>query len=186
MVPLSSLWLPILLAAVFVFVASSIAHTVLPHHHSDFGKVPAEADVMDALRKFNIPPGDYLMPRPDGHAGMKDPAFVEKRNKGPVAIMTVLPSGPPSMAKNLIQWFVYCVVVGVFAGYVAGRALGPGSHYLTVFRFAGTVAFAGYGVALMQQSIWYGRAWSTTLKGMLDALVYALLTAGTFGWLWPR
>jgi hypothetical protein len=174
------------LAAVFVFVASFIAHMVLPHHHSDYRKLPAENDVMDALRKFNIPPGDYMMPRPDGPAGMKDPAFLEKMNKGPVAIMTVIPSGPPSMASNLIQWFIYCVVVGVFAAYVAGRALGPGAHYLTVFRFAGTVAFAGYALALWQQSIWYRRAWSTTIKSNLDALVYALLTAGTFGWLWPR
>jgi hypothetical protein len=78
------------------------------------------------------------------------------------------------------------VVVGVFAAYVAGRALPPGSHYLHVFRFAGVAAFLAYSVALWQMSIWYQRAWSITIKSTIDGLIYALLTAGTFGWLWPR
>jgi hypothetical protein len=161
---------------------------VLPYHRGDYRKVPNESEVMDALRKFNIPPGDYMMPRPDSPSAMSAPEFVERMNKGPVAIMTVMPSpnGPPSMTTNLIQWFVYCLVVGVFAGYVAGRALGPGADYLSVFRFAGTTAFAGYSLAVWQNSIWYKRAWSTTVKVTIDGLVYALLTAGAFGWLWPR
>ena len=66
------------------------------------------------------------------------------------------------------------------------RALGPGAHYLSVFRFAGTVAFAGYSLGLLQNSIWYKRNWGTTARGMIDGLVYGLLTAGVFGWLWPR
>lgn len=186
MVPLTSLWLPILLSAVLVFVASSIIHMVLPYHRTDYRKVPAEGDVMDALRKFNIPPGDYHMPRPEGMAAMKSPEFLEKMNKGPVALFTIIPPGPPSMGQSLALWFIYCVVVGIFAGYIAGRAVGPGTDYLTVFRFAGTTAFACYSVGLWQNSIWYKRAWSTTVKSTIDGLVYALLTAGTFGWLWPR
>jgi hypothetical protein len=35
-------------------------------------------------------------------------------------------------------------------------------------------------------SIWYSRAWINTIKSTIDGLIYALLTAGTFGWLWPR
>jgi hypothetical protein len=90
------------------------------------------------------------------------------------------------MGLSLTLWFLYCIVMGVFAAYVSGRALGPGAHYLSVFRFAGCTAFAGYALALWQNSIWYKRAWTTTLKSTFDGLVYALLTAGTFGWLWPR
>jgi hypothetical protein len=186
MVPLMSLWLPILLSAVIVFVASSIIHMVLPFHRSDYSKVPSEDEVMDALRKFGIPPGDYVMPCPGSPKAMKDPVFLEKFKRGPVAFITVMPGGAPSMGKNLAQWFVYCVVVGIFAAYIAGRALGPGSHYLDVFRFAGCTAFTGYALALCQNSIWYKRAWSTTLKSTFDGLLYGLLTAGTFGWLWPR
>jgi len=188
MVPLMSLWLPILLSAVLVFVASSIIHMFLPYHKNDFGKVPSEDEVMAALGRFSIPPGEYMIPRPGSPEAMKSPEFIEKVKRGPVAMLTVMPpipSGTPSMTSNLIQWFIYCVVVSIFAGYVASRAVGPGAEYLTVFRFAGTVAFAGYTLALYQQSIWYHHAWSTALKQTFDGLVYGLLTAGAFGWLWP-
>ncbi len=185
-VPVMSLWLPILLSAVLVFVASSIIHMMLPYHRSDFGKIPNEDGAMDALRKLGVPPGDYLFPKPDSAKAMKDPAFREKWSKGPVGLMTVIPSGPPSMAKNLVSWFLYSIVVGIFAAYIAGRALQPGTPYLAVFRFAGCTAFIGYSLALWQNTIWYHRAWTTTLKSNIDGLIYGLLTAGTFGWLWPR
>ena len=185
MVSLMSLWMPILLSGVFVFVASSIIHMVLTYHRSDFQKVPSEDAVMDALRTFNLAPGNYAMPCAGSPKEMGTPAFIEKATKGPVAFFTVIPSGPPSMGKNLILWFIYCVVVSFIAAYVGGRALGPGADYLAVFRFVGCTAFVGYAVGLWQDSIWYARAWSTTLKNTIDGLVYALLTAGTFGWLWP-
>ena len=185
MVPVMSLLIPILLSAVFVFLVSSIIHMMLPYHRSDFKKVPSEDDVMDALRKFDIPPGDYVIPRAGSPEVMRSPEFKEKSNKGPVAMITVMKSGPPAMGGSLIQWFIYCVVVGIFAAYIAGRALGPDAHYLAVFRFAGATAFLGYALALFQNSIWYKRNWSATLKSVFDGLVYALVTAGTFGWLWP-
>ncbi len=186
MVPVLSLWVPILLSAAIVFVASSIIHMVLPFHRSDTRKLPDEDGTMDALGKLGLPPGDYHFPCPGSPKELKDPAFVEKMTKGPVGFMTILPSGPPAMGRNLARWFVYCVVVGVFAAYVAGRALSPGAPYLKVFRFAGVTAFTGYALALWQNTIWYRRAWTTTLKSSIDGLVYGLLTAGTFGWLWPR
>lgn len=186
MVPVLSLWLPILLSAVIVFVASSIIHMVLPYHRKDFSKLPNEDGVMDALRKLGVPPGDYLFPKPDSAKAMKDPAFQAKWSKGPVGMMTVIPSGPPSMGKPLTLWFLYCVVVGIFAAYIAGRALQTGAPYLSVFRFAGCTAFVGYALALWQNTIWYHRSWTTTLKSNVDSLIYALLTGGTFGWLWPK
>ncbi len=140
---------------------------------------------MDALRPFDIPPGDYVLPCAGSLEGMKSPDYIAKAEKGPVAFVTVMPNGIPGMGQSLLLWFLYCALVGVFAAYIAGRALEPGAPYLTVFRFAGTTAFAGYGLALLQNSIWYKRAWSSTLKSVFDALIYALLTAGTFGWLWP-
>ena len=90
------------------------------------------------------------------------------------------------MAGSLFQWFVYSLIVGIFAAYVAGRALGPDAHYLAVFRFAGVTAFVAYALGGWQESIWYKRPVSVSLKNTFDALVYALVTAGTFGWLWPR
>jgi len=185
MVPIMSLWIPILLSAVIVFVVSAIIHMLLPYHRKDFGKVPSEDQVMAALRPFNIPPGEYLIPHAESDAARKSPEFIDKANKGPVALMTVMPNGIPGMGKDLVLWFVYCAVVSLFAAYIAGRALEPGVNYLEVFRFVGATAFIGYTVAGWQNSIWYKRAWSTTVKNTFDGLVYALFTAGTFGWLWP-
>jgi len=186
MVGLSTLWLPILLSAVIVFVASSIIHMVLPWHKSDYPKVPDEDRLRDAMRPLAIPPGDYMVPRPSSMQDMKSPEFAEKMNKGPVLILTVKPNGPFSMSQNLIQWFIYCIVVGIFAAYIASRALPAGADYLHVFQLVGATAFIGYSLALWQISIWYHRAWSTTIKSTVDGLIYALLTAGTFGWLWPH
>ncbi|MDH3216296.1 MAG: hypothetical protein OEN01_08390 [Candidatus Krumholzibacteria bacterium] len=185
MVSLMSLWLPILLSAVFVFLVSSVIHMVLPYHRSDFGKVPDEDQVMDALRKVGIPPGDYVIPCPGSSKEMKSPEFIDKATKGPVAFITVMRSGPPAMGGQLVMWFLFCVVVGILSAYIAGRALGSGAHYLDVFRFAGCTAFVGHAMALLQNSIWYKRAWSSTLKSVFDGLIYGLVTAGTFGWLWP-
>jgi len=185
MTSLASLWLPIVLSAVIVFIASSIIHMVLPWHKSDYLPVPQEAQVMDALRPFAIPPGDYMMPRCSDMGQMRSPEFLEKMSKGPVLVMTVFPSGPMSMNRSLALWFLYCVVVGLFAGYVACSALPPGAPYLKVFRISSTVAFVGYVFALWQMSIWYRRDWITTLKSSVDGLIYALLTGGVFGWLWP-
>lgn len=183
MVPILSLWTPILLSAVLVFVASSILHMVLPYHRSDFRKVESEDALMESLRKLNVAPGNYMMPHAASPSAMKDPAFIEKKKRGPVAVLTVMRD--PSMGASLAQWFVYCVVVSVVAAYIAGRALGPGAEYLAVFRFAGATAFVAYGLALWQNSIWYKIAWSTTLKSNIDSLIYGLLTGGAFGWLWP-
>lgn len=185
MVTVPELWLPVLLAAVIVFLASSLLHMVLPYHRTDVSRLPAEDDVLTAIRSTPTAPGEYALPYAT-MSEMKSPEYVAKRSAGSVALVTVLPGGPPAMGKNLIAWFVYSIVVSIFAGYVASRAVGPGPvEYLEVFRFAGTTAFAAYGLGIWQQTVWWGRPWTTTAKSTFDALVYALLTAGVFGWLWP-
>jgi hypothetical protein len=156
MVPLTSLALPILLSAVFVFVASALLHMVLSQwHRADLDRLPDEDRVMDALRPFGLRPGNYVMPLANGPSDMKNPAFIEKMKKGPVAFLTVAESGPPGMGKQLTQWFLYCIVVSIFAAYIASRSLGAGADYLDVFRFAGTTAFAAYGIGLIPESIWW-------------------------------
>jgi hypothetical protein len=186
MTALGALLVPIVLSAVIVFVASSIIHMALPWHKNDYPKLPNEERVREALRPLAIPPGDYMVPRAASMQDMKSAEFTAKMNEGPVMVVTVMPNGPWAMGKNLAQWFVYSVVVGVFAAYVAGRALPPGAPYLRVFQLVGVTAFMGYALALWQLSIWYRRDWMTTIKSNVDGLIYGLLTAGTFGWLWPH
>ena len=186
MTGLDALWLPILLSAVIVFVASSIIHMGPFWHRGDYPKVPNQDKVQEALRPFSIPPGDYILPRAANMKEMRTPPHMEKLTKGPVMVLTVLPNGPGSMARSLVLWFLYTVVVSFFAAYIASRALPPGTDYLRVFQLVGATAFVGYSLALLQMSIWYRRAWSLTAKGIFDGLIYGLLTAGTFGWLWPH
>lgn len=180
-----SLWLPILLSAVFVFVLSSVIHMALPWHKHDFKKLPEEDKVRDALRPFNVPPGDYMAPSCEG-GDYNSPEFKAKLEAGPNMMLTVLPKGCGSMGVTFVQWFTYLLAIGFFTAYVASRALPATAHYLAVFRIVGAVAFVAYAGALWPQSIWYRRSWSTTVKCTIDGLVYALATAGTFAWLWPR
>jgi hypothetical protein len=186
MVTIASLWLPILLSSVLVFIASSVIHMASPWHKSDYPKLPNQDAVMNAIRPLALPPGDYFIPRANDMKHMSSPEFAETMKQGPVIVMTVMPNGLISMGRNLGLWFAYIVVLGVFGAYVAGAALPPATPYLKVFQIVGTTVFLGYAAALWQMSIWYARGWSLTLKSTIDGLVYALLTAGTFGWLWPR
>jgi len=185
MVSIPSLWLPILVSAVFVFIASSIIHMMLRYHYTDMKKLPDETGVADALRKLTIPDGHYFLPHAADMKEMKTPEFKEKMTKGPNGILTIWSGGNPGMTKFLVQWFVFCLVVGVLAAYVAGRALGPGAEFLSVLRFAGVMGFACYTVAGYSESIWYRRPWSVSLKNTIDGLVYGVLTGLAFGWLWP-
>ena len=82
---------------------------------------------------------------------------------------------------------LYCVVVGLFAAYAAWYGVGgAGAEYLAVFRVVGAVGIAAYAVANAVDSIWKGQEWSITGKFIIEGVVYALLTAGTFAWLWPE
>jgi|SRR5271167_490587 len=185
MVPLASLWLPIVGSAVIVFLASWIIHMFLPLHRSDFAKLPQEDALLDSLRSLNIPTGQYLAPFASTSAQMRQPEYLEKRKRGPTIFLT-LATGDPGMAKSLAQWFVYLIVISLFVAVVVGNAYAAGRPYLSVFKFVGVTAFMAYGLGHPHQSIWYRQEWRTTGAYLIDGLIYALLTAGVFGWLWPR
>jgi hypothetical protein len=185
MVPLLSLWLPIILSAAAVFFMSSLVHMVLPHHKNDYAPVPNEDAVMDALRAHNIPEGEYIMPHSRGAEHMKSDEYQAKWKRGPAALLTIMPNQTFGMGSQLLNWFVYLIVIGIFVAYISSRALAPGADYVQVFRMASTVAFLGYAGALWQQTIWYRHKASTSFKSTLDSLAYALITGGFFGWLWP-
>jgi len=185
MVSLGALWLPILLSAVFVFVASSILHMALKYHNSDYHAIPDEGKFLAALRPANLKPGMYIFPYCT-HSNMKSPEVAEKFKQGPVGMMTIRPSGMPAMGKFLGQWFVFCLVIGFFSAYLAAHTLAPGTRYPEVFRVVGTAAILGYGLGNLSNGIWKGQSWSAVIKEVLDGVIYGLLTAGTFGWLWPK
>src|SRR5262245_31572160 len=172
MTALSALWLPILVSAVLVFIASSVIHMFMPWHKTDYLKMPGEDKAIDALRPLAIPPGDYMVPHCSGMEERKSPEFAEKMKKGPIMIVTVHPNGIPGMGKYMVQWFIFCLVAALLSAYVASSALSAGTPYLRVFHVVAGAAFMGYALAAWPISIWYGRKWSTTLKSTFDALIY--------------
>jgi hypothetical protein len=98
-------------------------------------------------------------------------------------MMSVLP-GDVVIAKNLVLWFVYCIVVALCAAYIAAPRCRR-RRAKKVFQFAApprsSASRSGSG----------SRPSGTTARGddaeiHIDGLVYALVTAGVFAWLWPR
>ena len=185
MVMIGSLWLAILLSAVIVFVVSAMVWMVLPHHKSDFKQLPDEAAAVAALRAQNLEPGVYNIPHVMDPKEVANPDVQERFEKGPVGFLTVVPNGVPNMGKSLVRVFIFYLVVGSMVAYVVTRTVAPGAHYLEVFRVAGTVAWLAYAFGSVQDAIWFGKPWSHIWKNMADGFLYALLTAGVFGWQWP-
>lgn len=183
---LTELWLPILLSAVFVFIASSIIHMALPYHKADVKQMAGEEAVLSAIRASGVAPGMYMFPCAGSMKEMCTPEMKAKVERGPVGWLTVLQPGGLNMNKSLIWWFIYCLLVGVLVAYAGWYSLGHTADYLTVFRITGSAAVLGYVVGYFHESIWKGQPWSISAKFMFDGFIYALLTAGTFGWLWPE
>jgi len=180
------LWLPILLSAVIVFIASSILHMVLKFHKNDYKKLANEDGILEAIRKGNLEPGMYMFPCHTDPSAMKSPEFIEKCKRGPIGTLTVMRPGMINMGKYLAQWFGFCLLVGIFVAYLTSRTIQAGSDYLMVFRVAGTVSFLAYGFGNILDSIWRAQPCGVTIRHLIDALIYALLTGGVFGWLWVR
>lgn len=186
MVGLSDLWLPILVSAVLVFIVSAIIHMVLKYHNKDYTPLPNEEAVRAAIRAGNPGPAQYVIPYCSDMKDMEKPEMKQKYAEGPVAVINLLRPGRPNMGKYLSQWFLFLLVVSFFIGYVASHSLARDARYLQVFRIVGAVGFLVYGLGQFPAAIWMGKPWRIAFKDMVDGLVYGLVTAGTFGWLWPR
>ena len=184
MVPLLDRWIPVLVAAVVVFFASSVIHMALKYHRKDLLGLPQEEAIRSALK--GTAAGQYMFPYCDDMKEMRSEAMQRKFTEGPVGIVTLRNPGMINMGPLLTQWLVYCLVISLICAYIAHATLPVGSEYLKVFQVVGTTAWLGYGGSAISQGIWQSRPWSTVAKDLFDGLVYGLLTAGVFGWLWPR
>jgi len=180
------LWLPILLSAVLVFLASSVIHMVLKWHNPDYRKLPNEDAVRAAFNAGKPEPGQYILPHCLDPKELAKEEVAQRYSDGPVALVWLKAPGAPKMGGTLAGWFLYTLVLSFFVAYLAAHTLAPGAHYLKVFRVVGTAAFVAYAAGGIPSSIWMGKPWAVTLKEALDGLIFALLTAGAFGWLWPK
>jgi len=186
MISIVSLWLPIVLSAVMVFFASSILWMALPIHKNDFKTFgDKEEGVMNTIRGLNLKGGMYMFPRCDPKAIKDDPAAAERLKSGPWGVITIIGSSP-NMGKSLGLWMVNTLLVAFFVAYIASHALPAGASYLKVFQIVGATTFLAYSGSSLCDSIWKGRPWSQLPGSIIDGLIYAVLTAGAFGWLWPQ
>jgi hypothetical protein len=185
MVALLELWLPILVAAVFVFLVSSVLHMVLPLHKRDFAKLADEDAVLAALRQHGVAPGEYVFPHCGSMRELSSPEMRAKLAQGPAGWLTVLPPGGLSMGKSLAQRFAFSIVVSIFAAYLASLTVPPAGAFGEVFRTTSTVAMLGYGVTNVTSSIWKGARRSVTFVYILDGILYGVATGLAFAWGWP-
>lgn len=180
----AQLWLPILLSGLFVFIASAISWMVMPHHQKEFAKLPSEAGVLAALRAHPASPGLYAVPGVNDPSERQGDAWKAELTRGPGAYITLIPGGMPSMGPTMLKSLLGNIAVSFFCAYVASHALPSTANYLEVFRIVGALGFMSYSLATLQESVWFGRPWSAFAKQCVDALVFAGLMGGTFGWLW--
>ena len=180
---IAALWVAILGSAIAVFIVSAIVWMVLPHHKSDFKPIPNEEATRAAMK--GIPPGQYNLPHIADRAAMASAESKRKMEEGPMALMNVLPNGMPNMGKQLGIWFIFCILVSIVVAYVVSRTLPASVAFTEAFRVAGTVAWLTYGFGSVQESIWFGRPWSMTIKMLVDALAYGIATGLCFGFFWP-
>lgn len=181
---LAQLWLPIIVSGVIVFVASALVWTMFPHHKSEWRGAPNEGAIQAALK--GAAPGLYAFPFTTNEQERRSKEFMAKWAQGPSGHITLAPPGPWNMGRQMVQAVVFNIIVSFFTAYIAGHVLSPGVAYLTVFRVVGAIGFMAYTFAAVPDSIWFARPWRSWLLQAADGLLYALLMAGTFGWLWPK
>ncbi len=181
----SELWLAILLAGVFCWIASALIHMLIKYHNADYKKLNNEDEVASVLGASSPAPGLYTLPHCIDMKEMANEAMQKKFNDGPVAMISVMPNGMPPMGKLLGQQIIFFVAGSFLIAYLATLSIPAGAEYMEVFRSVFVASFLTYGWAQIPYSIWMGQPWSNCLRFLMDALIYSGVTAGTFAWLWP-
>ena len=179
------LLLPAALGAVLAWIASASLHVALKFHNADYKALANEDEIAAAIRAANPEKGVHSVPFVPDMKDMANPDMQKKFETGPVSFITIFDNGMPNMPKLLVQQILYFLIGALLVGYCASLALEPGAEYLDVFRFVSAVGFLAFGWAVVPFSIWYGHTWATCARYLVDALIYGLLIAGAYAWLWP-
>jgi hypothetical protein len=175
------LWLPVVVSGVALFIASWAAWMLLPHHKKEWGRLPEEDAIMNALKSANIPAGQFMFPCPVTPNDWKTADFKAKMQAGPNGNLVVW-SGPCSMGKNMACTVLFFLVANFVIAYLAAQALAPGSDLMKVFQFVGTAGILTYGTANILNGIWFGRK---MVADIVDGIVYGLITGAIFAAMWP-
>src|SRR5258705_10811262 len=155
---LDQLWIPILLSAVLVFVASSLIHMVCKWHNSEYHGFSNEDEVRAVIRKGNAAPGLFIVPYCADPKDMAKPEMVKKFEEGPIAFVNVVKAKTPSMGKPLVMWFILTLVVAAVAGYLACHTVPVGAGFRAVAPGGGLWAFLSYPCGRVSRWTWIGKA----------------------------
>ncbi len=184
-VSLSELWLVILLAGFLCWLASALVHMVIKYHNADYKPLSNEAEVSAALGANSPEPALYTMPYCVDMKEMGEESMQRKFDAGPVAMISVMPNGMPPMGKLLSQQILFFVFGALLIGYLASISNVAGAEFMAVFRQVFIASFLTYGWAQIPQSIWMGQPWPNCIRYLIDALIYAVVTALVFASFWP-
>jgi hypothetical protein len=182
----SELWLAILLAGLLCWVASALIHMLVKYHNADYKELSNEEAVSSALADKSPVPALYTLPYCSDMQAMSEEPMQKNFNNGPVAMITIMPNGMPSMGKLLLQQILFFIFGALLIGYLATISIKANTEFIMVFRQVFIASFLTYGWAQIPYSIWMGQPWSNCVRYMIDALIYAAVTAGTFAFLWPN
>lgn len=183
-VSITQLWLPILIATVCVFFASSIIWMLLPYHKPDIKAIPNEAEFDEAINKLGIAPGFYMYPNCQNAKDMKSEAFKARWESGPWGTINVM-GHQPNFAMNLLKTFIAYGLITVMVAYISGMALGPGADYMDVFRVVATAGILGHCMGALAGSFFLGTPTRFIVTCFIDGVIFALITAGVFASMWP-
>tara|TARA_R110002153_G_scaffold49738_1_gene140226 strand:+ start:1525 stop:2130 length:606 start_codon:yes stop_codon:yes gene_type:complete len=185
-VSMSELWLAILLAGLFSWVASALIHMLIKYHNADYRGFANEEVVSSALAEKSPTPALYTLPYCRDIKAMGEETMQKKFNDGPVAMITIMPNGMPPMGKLLLQQILFFIFGSFLIGYLASISIATNADFMMIFRQVLITSFLTYGWAQIPLSIWMGQPWSNCIRYLIDALIYAIVTAATFALLWPN
>lgn len=171
MTPLTSLWLPILVATLGVFLWNTVAWTRLPHHRDDFKVPPDGVDPEKLLDTNGLAAGQYVLESP-------------QRGDRPRAVLVVA-AGPTPMGRNLLFSALLYGLVSVLVAYVTAVGMPAGAPAMKVLQLSGTAGVMAYSLGLLPNAIWFGRPVRPVVMDVLDGVVAGLLTGVIFALLWP-
>ncbi len=182
---LLSLWLPILVSAVVVWIASAIIWMAMPHHKRDRINLPDQEAMIQFVRSHNIPPGNYVFPYCGDAAQRNSPAMKEAIERGPIGTLSLWPT-PMKMGPKMLATFLVYLAVSIFLAYLASITIEPHANHMRVFRIVGTGGILAYCFAFIPNAVWFGGYLRTIVACIIDGIFYGLITAAIFAWLWPR
>jgi hypothetical protein len=188
---LLSLWLPILLSAAAVWIASMIVGMALPHHKQDWIGLPdppGEDGFMDYLRKSGLKPGNYLFPDFRGREALKSEKVEKALKEGPVGHLSVWQT-PLTMGGKMVGTFIVYLVVSALIAYLTRVALPPipgPTPFAKVFQFATTAGVLAYCFSFIPNALWWGSYKRTIVANVIDGILYAAITGAIVAWRWPH